>query len=147
MNEYLIIGIDDEYCEPVGIFSGNLIDILHKKFDNNVNYEHQETSFSIYRLDTLRKQGEDRYNRKYSFTKNVEVNALDLFHFSHDKNKEFLAKEIAEFNKENPNISVIVQKNGIVKFKDPTSKIKDEISKLSPETIEYIKSNGIWIYN
>ena len=71
MNEYLIIGIDDEYCEPVGIFSGNLIDILHKKFDNNVNYEHQETSFSIYRLDTLRKQGEDRYNRKYSFTKNV----------------------------------------------------------------------------
>lgn len=143
MNEYLIIGVDEEYNEPVGIFSGNLIDILHKKFDCNINYERPETTFTIYRLDTLRKQGKERYNRKYSFTKSVEIDALDSFHFSNEKNKKFFENEILEFNKENSNISVIVQKNGIIKFKDPTHKIKDELSKLSPETIEYIKANGI----
>lgn len=144
MNEYLIIGNTGEYNEPVGIFSGNLIDILHKQFDCNVNIENPETTFSVYRLETLRSQGKNRQNRlNYKTSKSVDVSSIDLWRLDHEKNQDFLTKEIAEFNKENPNISVIVQKNGIIKFKDPTQNIKNEISKLSQDTIEYIRAHGI----
>lgn len=142
--EYLIIGNDDEYDEPVGIFSGNLIDILHSQFLYKTQHELPDTTFTIYRLDTLRKDAKERViDKSYVPKKHIEINAIDSKFLNQDQNKEFIENEIKEFNTTNPNIRVIVQKNGYIKFIDPNQKIQDEISKLSPETIEYIKANGI----
>ncbi len=144
MNEYLIISIDDDYNEPAGIYSGNLIDILYENFRERLQYENVNTTLSIYSLEALRRQGKNRINEpKAEKIKYIDINCIDNFSINKDINKHFIAEEIKEFNDLKPNVSVIVTNSGKIKFNDPSEKIKDEISKLSPETIEYIKSNGI----
>lgn len=147
-NQYLVIQHDDEYTDPVGIFSGNIYEILFKNFSYKLKDDNENESYTFYSIDNLHHQAKVREHENFKMIQDntmrkVRVSYIDDYSLENEINKELLENEYKEFVKKYSNdVSVTVSGDKFI-FKNIKKEIQKEISELSPETIEYIRANGI----
>lgn len=147
-NQYLVIQHDDEYTDPVGIFSGNIYEILFKNFSYKLDDEQPNTTYSFHSLSELYNLAQRREHENFKMIQDNTMRKIRIPHINglpmnSTANQDLFEKDYNEFVKKYSNeISVIVSGNNCT-FKNIKKQIQKEISELSPETIEYIKANGI----
>lgn len=148
--KWLVISTDDDYREPCGIFEGNMFDILNKYFTIQLPHEATQTTYSFYLMDDLEQKAINRKAESDGMKRlalSMEVRNIDIgevcgHHISGKSNQSLIKSQLKEFQSQNPNTQVKITKDGTVSFESIDSKIKKELSSLSPETIEYIRKNG-----
>lgn len=147
-NQYLVIQHDEEYTDPVGIFSGNIYEILFKNFSYNLDGEQPNTTYSFHSLSELYNLAQRREHENFKMIQDntmrkIRIPTIDNLPMNSTANQDLFEKDYNEFVKKYSNeVSVMVSGNNCI-FKNIKKQIQKEISELSPETIEYIKAHGI----
>lgn len=147
-NQYLVIQHDEEYTDPVGIFSGNIYEILFKNFSYNLDGEQPNTTYSFHSLSELYNLAQRREHENFKMIQDntmrkIRIPTIDNLPMSSTANQDLFEKDYNEFVKKYSNeVSVMISGNNCI-FKNIKKEIQKEISELSPETIEYIRANGI----
>lgn len=147
-NQYLVIQHDEEYTDPVGIFSGNIYEILFKNFSYKLDGEQQNTTYSFHSLSELYNLAQRREHENFKMIQDntmrkIRIPTIDNLPMNSTANQDLFEKDYNEFVKKYSNeVSVMISGNNCI-FKNIKKQIQKEISELSPETIEYIKANGI----
>lgn len=142
--KYLVVSkIEDGETEIEGIFTGNIFEIMYKYFlktEVNAIYD------PVYHFHDVSKLEQDGifYERvqSNSIPKHIKGKYLNGVSLLSPDNFIRIQKDFEEFKKQYPNVKTEHDSYG-VSFIDVDDKVKKELENLSPETLEFIRKNGI----